>query len=69
MSRTELNNRTLAMQAATKIVESSALGKALTISTDSKEKDNAEQRKDVMKKQLAKMIEETYAPWCNEEFR
>lgn len=65
----DLNNRGLAHSAATKIINDSAIGKALTVSTPGVAKQEADRRKDVMVAAIAKIIEETYAPWCNEEFR
>lgn len=65
----DLNNRGLAHAAATKIVNDSAIGKALAVSTPGVAQQEANRRKEVMVAAIAKIIAETYAPWCNEEFR
>lgn len=69
MPSVDLNNKTLAKQAARRIVEDSAFGKALQVSTPGKAKDYSDHRLRQLEESIAHHIEETYAPWCSEEFR
>lgn len=69
MNAVNLNLKTLARQAATRLMDDSAIGKALVVQTASAEKTKADERRDAMIDRMAKTIEDTFRPFCNEEFQ
>lgn len=65
----DLNNRQLSRMAARRLLEHSAIGKALKVVTPGEQKKEADYRLQEMETQMAKVIEETYRPYCNEAFQ